>query len=185
MNNKAIITEIDKALIDAIKVENKRAFGMADFYFDNDKKYPGIIDKEEIINPFLQDQYKLSWYHRTSTSVLSVMEYNYGNKMDKVEETTPVQLIIFTRAALSFETIKDWFVSALPSVLNKAICESLQIFNCTIEVRGTEMNSNVVFKEECTEPNVRVGGQYGLIAIRYEIKTSYRRGCQTFCDCTN
>ena len=183
MQNKTIIAEIDKALLAAIKVENKRAFGMADFYFDGEKRYPGIINGEDIINPFLQDQYKLSWYHRTSTSSFNAMEFDYGNKMDKVEETTPVQLIIFTRAAISFETIKDWFVSALPSVLSKAICESLQIFGCTIEVASTEMNSNVVFKEECTEPNVRVGGQYGLIAVRYTIKTTYRRGCQDFCVC--
>lgn len=185
MQNKAIITEIDKALIAAVKVENKRAFGMADFYYDGDKRYPGIIDKQDIVNPFLQDQYQLSWYHRTATSSFNLTENNYGNKLDKVEETTPIQLIIFTRAAISFETVKDWFVSALPSVLSKAVCESLQIFDCTFEIRSTEMNSNIVFKEECTEPNVRVGGHYGLIAIRYEIKTSYRRGCQTFCDCTN
>lgn len=183
MQNKTIIAEIDKALLAAIKVENKRAFGMADFYFDGDKRYPGIINGEDIINPFLQDQYKLSWYHRTSTSSFNAMEFDYGNKMDKVEETTPVQLIIFTRAAINFETIKDWFVSALPSVMSKAICESLQIFGCTIEVASTEMNSNVVFKEECTEPNVRVGGQYGLIAVRYTIKSTYRRGCQDFCVC--
>lgn len=183
MQNKTIIAEIDKALLAAIKVENKRAFGMADFYFDGEKRYPGIINGEDIINPFLQDQYKLSWYHRTSTSSFNAMEFDYGNKMDKVEETTPVQLIIFTRAAISFETIKDWFVSALPSVMSKAICESLQIFGCTIEVTSTEMNSNVVFKEECTEPNVRVGGQYGLIAVRYTIKSTYRRGCQDFCVC--
>ena len=183
MQNKTIIAEIDKALLAAIKVENKRAFGMADFYFDGEKRYPGIINGEDIINPFLQDQYKISWYHRTSTSSFNAMEFDYGNKMDKVEETTPVQLIIFTRAAISFETIKDWFVSALPSVMSKAICESLQIFGCTIEVTSTEMNSNVVFKEECTEPNVRVGGQYGLIAVRYTIKTTYRRGCQDFCVC--
>ena len=183
MQNKTIIAEIDKALLAAIKVENKRAFGMADFYFDGEKRYPGIINGEDIINPFLQDQYKLSWYHRTSTSSFNAMEFDYGNKMDKVEETTPVQLIIFTRAAISFETIKDWFVSALPSVMSKAICESLQIFGCTIEVASTEMNSNVVFKEECTEPNVRVGGQYGLIAVRYTIKSTYRRGCQDFCVC--
>lgn len=183
MQNKTIIAEIDKALLAAIKVENKRAFGMADFYFDGEKRYPGIINGEDIINPFLQDQYKISWYHRTSTSSFNAMEFDYGNKMDKVEETTPVQLIIFTRAAISFETIKDWFVSALPSVMSKAICESLQIFGCTIEVASTEMNSNVVFKEECTEPNVRVGGQYGLIAVRYTIKSTYRRGCQDFCVC--
>lgn len=183
MQNKTIIAEIDKALLAAIKVENKRAFGMADFYFDGEKRYPGIINGEDIINPFLQDQYKLSWYHRTSTSSFNAMEFDYGNKMDKVEETTPVQLIIFTRAAISFETIKDWFVSALPSVMSKAICESLQIFGCTIEVTSTDMNSNVVFKEECTEPNVRVGGQYGLIAVRYTIKSTYRRGCQDFCVC--
>jgi hypothetical protein len=183
MQNKTIIAEIDKALLAAIKVENKRAFGMADFYFDGEKRYPGIINGEDIINPFLQDQYKISWYHRTSTSSFNLMEFDYGNKMDKVEETTPVQLIIFTRAAISFETIKDWFVSALPSVLSKATCESLQIFGCTIEVASTEMNSNVVFKEECTEPTVRVGGQYGLIAVRYTIKSTYRRGCQDFCVC--
>ena len=183
MQNKTIIAEIDKALLAAIKVENKRAFGMADFYFDGEKRYPGIINGEDIINPFLQDQYKISWYHRTSTSSFNAMEFDYGNKMDKVEETTPVQLIIFTRAAISFETIKDWFVSALPSVMSKAICESLQIFGSTIEVASTEMNSNVVFKEECTEPNVRVGGQYGLIAVRYTIKSTYRRGCQDFCVC--
>lgn len=183
MQNKTIIAEIDKALLAAVKVENKRAFGMADFYFDGEKRYPGIINGEDIINPFLQDQYKLSWYHRTSTSSFNLMEFDYGNKMNKVEETTPVQLIIFTRAAISFETIKDWFVSALPSVMSKAICESLQIFGCTIEVASTEMNSNIVFKEECTEPNVRVGGQYGLIAVRYTIKSTYRRGCQDFCVC--
>jgi hypothetical protein len=183
MNNKAIITEIDKALVAAIQIENRKAFGMADFYYDGDKKYPGVIDGENIINPFLQDQFKISWYHRTSSSSFNAMEFDYGNKMDKVEETTPVQLIIFTRALINFETIKDWFVSALPSVMSKAICESLQIFGCTIEVTSTEMNSNVVFKEECTDAQVRVGGQYGLIAVRYTIKSTYRRGCQTFCDC--
>lgn len=185
MQNKVIISEIDKALLMAIKVDNKHAFGMADFYYNEDKRYPGIIDKENIINPFLQDQYKLSWYHRTSLSTFVTTEYNYGDNMNKVEETTPVQLIIFTRVATDFETIKDWFVSALPSVMSKAICESLSLFGCTIEVTSTEMNSNFVFREECSDPTVRVAGQYGLIAVRYTIKSTYRRGCQDFCACSN
>ncbi len=31
MNNKAIITEIDKALVAAIQIENRKAFGMLTF----------------------------------------------------------------------------------------------------------------------------------------------------------
>lgn len=185
MQNKTIISEIDTALLAAINVDNKHAFGMADFYFDDAKKYPGIIDKENIINPFMQDQYNLSWYHRTSSSSFVTTEYNYGDKMNKVEETTPVQLVIFTKVAANFETIKDWFVSALPSVMSKALCESLSLFGCTIEITSTEMNSDFVFREECSERPVRVGGQYGLIAVRYTIKSTYRRGCQNFCECAN
>jgi hypothetical protein len=183
MNLKQVITEIDNAILAAVTIAPNKAFGLAEFYFDGDKRYPGINNKGEVTNCLLDDRYKLSWYHRSESSRIKVIENNYGDKLDKVEETTPVSLVIYAERIQTSQTIKDIFVSAIPSVLSKLVCESIDVFDTTFEIVETEMNSFLVFKEECSAPDVRVGLNHALIAVRYEIKQTYRRGCTVICDC--
>lgn len=187
MNLKSVITEVDNAILNAFPFAPNKAFGLAEFYYDGDKRYPGIVqDNGEVRNCFLEDQYKISWYHRSQSSRLRVIDYNYGDKLDKVEEITPVSLIIYANRAQikqSAQTIKDIFVSKIPSVLSKLVCESIDIFDCTFELTETEMNSSLIFKEECSVPDVRVGLEHALIAVRYEIKQTYRRSCTVICEC--
>ena len=183
MNLKGIIAEIDKALIAQIPLQPTKAFGLAEFYYDGDKRFPGVVNGTEVTNCLLDDSYQVSWYHRSESTDYRVIENNYGDKMDKVEEITPVNLIIYARRSKPLQVIKDIFASALPSVLSKLVCESLMLFDCTIELKGAEMNTTLVFKDECTVPDVRVGIEHGLIAIRYDIKSTYRRGCETICEC--
>lgn len=189
MNLKAIITEIDKQMIASLNagaLMPLKAFGLAEFYYDKDKKYPGIVNGGEVTNCLLDDGFNVSWYHRSEYSEYTTIEENYGDKMDKVEETTPVVLVIYAnriKTQQSLQTIKDIFASVIPSVLDKATCEVLSIFDCTIELRNAEMNTTLVFREECTIPDVRVGIEHGLISVRYEIKSTYRRGCEVICEC--
>jgi hypothetical protein len=183
MNLKQVINEIDNAIIAALPLTPNKAFGLAEFYYDGEKRYPGININGEVTNCLLQDQYEISWYHRSESSRLTVIENNFGDKMDKVEETTPVTLVIYANKTLTSQTIKDIFVSAIPSVLSKLMCESINVFDCTFELTETEMNSTLVFREECSIPDVRVGLNHGLLAVRYEIKQTYRRGCTVICEC--
>lgn len=186
MNLKQIISHIDTALKANIKLSTQYAFGLAEFYYDGDKRYPGVIEGGNIIQPLMRDDYAVSWYHRTTVSEYSTVEFNYGDKLDKVQERIPVQLVIncnTIKLGQSLQTIKDIFASSIPSVLSKAVCESLQLFDCTIELVNAELNSNIVLREECSIPDVRVGVEHGLVAIRYVIQTTYRRGCITICEC--
>ncbi len=186
MNLKQIIAQIDTELKAKIKLSTQNAFGLAEFYYDGEKRYPGIVDGGNVTQPLMQDQYNISWYHRSTVSNYQVIESNYGNRLDKVEEITPVQLVIncnTIKLGHSLQTIKDIFASAIPSVLSKQVCESLDLFDCTIELVNSELNSVIVLREECSLPDVRVGIEHGLIAIRYEIKTTYRRGCTVICEC--
>lgn len=187
MKLATIINEIDKVLMDKVPFAPNRAFGLAEVYYEGEKYHPGIIDnKGNITNPFLDDQYAVSWYHRNQTGTYSIVESNYGNNLNKVEETNIIQLVIYTdrtKIKNSLETLKDVFISAIPSVLSKAICESIGVFGCEIELKSHELDTKKVFKEECSTEYVRAGVQYGLIAIRYEIKTVYRRGCEVTCEC--
>ena len=183
MNLKQIIQEVDNAITTALPIAPNNAFGLAEFYYDGDKRYPGINNKGEMTKCFMQDQYKLSWYHRSESSRFTIIENNFGDKLDKVEETIPVSLIIYAERTQPSQVIKDIFVSAIPSVLSKLVCESINIFDCTFEIRETEMNSTLIAREECTAADVRVGLNHALIAVRYEIKQTYRRGCIPICDC--
>lgn len=183
MNLKAVIHEIDTAILAVLPIAPNNAFGLAEFYYDGDKRYPGINNKGEVTNCLLNDNYKLSWYHRSETSRFRVIENNYGDRLDKVEETIPVSLIIYAERTQPSQVIKDIFVSAIPSVLSKLVCESINIFDCTFEITDTEMNTSLVLRDECSIPDVRVGLQHALIAVRYEIKQTYRRGCTVICDC--
>jgi hypothetical protein len=187
MNLKAVISEVDNAILNAFPFAPNKAFGLAEFYYDGDKRYPGIVQANgEVKNCFLEDQYQVSWYHRSESSRLVVIENNFGDKLDKVQETIPVQLIIYANRAQtkqSSQTIKDIFVSKIPSVLSKLVCESIDIFDCTFELTETEMNSTLVFREECSIPDVRVGLNHGLLAVRYEIKQTFRRSCTVICEC--
>ena len=60
MNLKQVITEVDNAILEAITIAPNKAFGLAEFYFDGDKRYPGINNKGEVTNCLLDDRYKLS-----------------------------------------------------------------------------------------------------------------------------
>ena len=187
MKLNAVITEVDNAILDAFPFAPNKAFGLAEFYYDGEKRYPGILQNNgEVRNCFLDDQYQVSWYHRSETSRLVVIENNFGDKLDKVEETTPVTLIIYANRAKtkqSSQTIKDIFVAKIPSVLSKLVCESINVFDCTFEITETAMNTALIFREECSVPDVRVGLEHALIAVRYEIKQTYRRSCTVICEC--
>lgn len=187
MNLRAIIEQVDKALIGNVPFAPKKAFGLAEFYYEQDKFYPGIIDNQgNITNPFLDDQQQVSWYHRNQTGQYRVVENNFGDKLNKVEETNEIQLVVYANRKnikQSLETLKDVFISAIPSVLSKVVCESIDLQSCEIELKNHDLNTHRVFKEECSTEYVRVGVEYGLIAIRYEIKAVYRRGCAPICEC--
>jgi hypothetical protein len=190
MNLKETIKEIDKVLINRITADELHpvnAFGLAAFYYDGDKRYPGLLSVTgEVKNCFLHDNYNLSWYHRNELSRFRIIENSYGDNLDMVEETIATNLIVNTNTNKTKRTlneIKDIFVAALPSTLPKSIREGLNLFSVTIEIGEALMNSNAVFREECSIPEVRVGNEHGLIAIRYEIKQTYRRGCIPLCDC--
>lgn len=190
MNLNKIISYIDARLIGAItanKLLPTHAFGLATRYYEEDKFFPGVVNVQgEITNCFLQDGYSVSWYHRNNSGTYNVVPNNFGNKNDKVEESNVVNLVIFANSKkinVSFETLKDIFISSLPSVLSKAECESSEIMGCEIELTAHELDSQLVVKEETNQDNVRVGLNHGLILIRYTIKSTYRRGCAVICEC--
>lgn len=191
MNLEQIINNIDATIISKLTASNlqpKKAFGLASRYYENDKFFPGVVSKSgEITNCFLDDNYAVSWYHRNQKGVYDNIENNFGNRQDKVQETNEISLVIYTntdKIKLSTETLKDVFISAVPSVLSKSVCESIDIFSCEIAPIAHELDSFLVFKEESNNDNVRVGVQHGLILIRYSIKSTYRRGCTVICECT-
>ena len=190
MNLKGIIEAIDNSLKAKLVASNllpTKAFGLASRYYEKEKYFPGVItDSGEITNCFLDDNYSVSWYHRNQKGTYTTIESNYGNNLDKVEEDNDISLVIFTntkKIKLSTEILKDIFTNSLPSVLTKSQCESLDLFDCRIELQSHELDSNLVFKNESNNDNVRVGVEHGLILIRYSIKTTYRRGCTVICEC--
>jgi hypothetical protein len=190
MNLKDIIESIDEALklkLVASNLQPTHAFGLASRYYEKDKYFPGVIlENGEITNCFLDDAFAVSWYHRNEKGTYNTIENNYGNDLNKVEEENEISLVIFANTKnikLSTETLKDLFTNSLPSVLSKLRCESLDIFDCRIELQSHELDSNLVFKAECNNDNVRVGVEHGLILIRYTIKSTYRRGCTVICEC--
>jgi hypothetical protein len=190
MNVKGIIEAIDTNLKSKLVASNLQpmfAFGLASRYYENDKYYPGIVSEQgEIKNCFLDDSFNVSWFHRNQKGTYAIIENNFGDGLDKVEETNEISLVIYTntkKIKLSTDTLKDIFISSIPSVLSKATCESLDLFSCRIELQSHELDSNLVFKEESNNDNVRVGVEHGLILIRYQIKSTYRRGCTVICEC--
>jgi hypothetical protein len=190
MNVKGIIVAIDTTLKSKLVASNLQpmfTFGMASRYYEKDKYYPGIISEQgEITNCFLEDKFNVSWYHRNQKGTYAIIENNFGDGLDKVEETNEISLVIYTntkKIKLSTDTLKDIFISSIPSVLSKSTCESLDLFSCRIELQSHELDSNLVFKEESNSDNVRVGVEHGLVLIRYQIKSTYRRGCTVICEC--
>ena len=190
MNLKGIIQAIDNSLKAKLVASNLlpiHAFGLASRYYEKEQYFPGVIlDNGEITNCFLDDNYSVSWYHRNEKGTYNTIENNYGNNLNKVEEENDISLVIFTntkKIKLSTEVLKDIFTNSLPSVLSKSTCESLDIFDCRIELQSHELDSNLVFKSESNNDNVRVGVEHGLILIRYTVKSTYRRGCAVICEC--
>lgn len=188
MNLKGIIHEIDTLILDNINVRSllpQKSFGLAERYYDEKTYYSGVFNGSNVENCMLDDRFALSWYHRNQSGGYGLVENNFGDLNDKVEEVNEVELIIFAqqqKTKVSFETLKDIFVSAIPSVLSKVVCESLQLFDCRIDLISHELDSRLVIERETNKPDVRVGLNNGLIAIRYRIFTTYRRGCIVICE---
>jgi hypothetical protein len=191
MNLRNLVELIDTKIVSQVgmitTLQPIKAFGLAEFYYDQDTFYPGIINGGKIEEVFLQDNFNLSWYSRNTNGSYTNIENNFGNKNNKVEETTEIKLVAYTnriKTGFSLETIKDIFVSSIPSVLSKSECESNEIDGCQIELISHELDTYKVYKEETnSNAKVRVGVEFGLISIRYNIKATYRRGCRVICEC--
>jgi hypothetical protein len=187
MNLSCIIDNINEVLMSKLKLANIKSFGLTEFYHEGDKFFPGIQKQGgEMKNVFLQDEYNISFYHRSESGNFEEAERNFKRDSDKTREIIPVNLIIFAdrnKTKLSQQNVKDLFVAALPSFLDKSICESIGIFDCRLELSNYELDTTKVFRQECNNnAGVRVGIEKGLLAIRYNLSITYRRGCTVICD---
>ena len=189
MNLEQIIEVIDTQIKQFIPASFApiNAFGLTQRYYEDDKFYPGILLKNgEITNPFLQDQYAVSWYHRNETGTYNLDSNQEGDNNDNQIEKNTIDLIIFyntRKINITGTKLKDVFIDAIPSILSHSVRESLNLSSCDMALVSHELDSNKVFKQECNKdtPDVRIGVEHGLLSIRYEITSSYRRNCVNVC----
>ena len=182
MNLSGIISAIDGQMTFPYTVTQ---FGLASRYYESATVfYAGVIKPSgEVQNCYLSDLSPLTYYHRIIRSTFNTIPRSYGDKDDRVEEISDIDLVAFgTDLNITPQKLADIFVAALPSVLDSTTCESLSISDCRIELLSHETDPVVVWREETSDPKVRAGLNKALIKVRYRILCTYRRSCINVCD---
>jgi hypothetical protein len=182
MNLSGIISAIDSQMT---LPYNNTAFGLASRYYESPTVfYAGVIKPSgDVQNCYLSDISPLTYYHRIIRSTFNTIARSYGDKDDRVEEISDIDLVAFgTDLKITPQKLADIFVATLPSTLDAVTCESLSVTDCRIELISHETDPVIVWREETSDPKVRAGLNKALIKVRYRILCTYRRSCINVCD---
>lgn len=150
---------------------------------------PVVIDKfAEMKYVGIDDTYPLTIYHRllNNTYQKSGAKQGYGDNISRTVQTTDMLMVVSGTGnilKLTSEQLEAVLAVSFPDNIAATQIAALKLDYMTVTLLGSDMNNLNVFNTEYRNIDFVPPEDLLLFSMRYQIETSFRKGCFKLCDC--
>jgi hypothetical protein len=149
--------------------------------------YPVVFDlagNGTKVNP--DDTYPIQIYHKILNKTYQVKPTSVGDRANVVSEKTDVKMVVAgwtSRLGLAQEDLEALITSTFPDQISAALYAPLKLQNLVITLQSSVLDRAQVYRDEYRGLPYQVKPEQILFAIRYQIESTYKKGCFIISDC--
>ena len=136
------------------------------------------------INP--DDTYPIQIYHKILNKTYQVKPSSVGSKANVVSEKTDVKMIVAgwtNRLQLTQEDLEALITSNFPDQISPSLYTPLRLQNLVVTLQSSVLDRAQVYAGEYRGIPYQVRPEQILFSIRYQIESTYKKGCFIITDC--
>ena len=136
------------------------------------------------INP--DDTYPIQIYHKILNKTYQVKPSSVGSKANVVSEKTDVKMIVAgwtSRLQLTQEDLEALITSNFPDQISPSLYTPLRLQNLVVTLQSSVLDRAQVYAGEYRGIPYQVRPEQILFSIRYQIESTYKKGCFIITDC--
>lgn len=136
------------------------------------------------VNP--DDTYPLQIYHRILNKSYQVKPASVGDRANVISERTDAKMVVAgwtNRLSMTQEDLEALLASNFPDQIAPALYTPLRLLNLVVTLQSTVLDRAQVYREEYRGLPYQVRPEQILLSIRYQIESTYRKGCFIITDC--
>jgi len=149
--------------------------------------YPIVYDltgNGSKVNP--DDTYPIQIYHKILNKTYQVKPGSVGDRSNVVSEKTDVKMVVAgwtNPLQLTQEDLEALIASNFPDQIAPALYTPLRLQNLVITLVSSVLDRAQVYREEYRGIPYQVRPEQILFSIRYQIESTYKKGCFIITDC--
>jgi hypothetical protein len=136
------------------------------------------------VNP--DDTYPIQIYHKILNKTYQIKPSSVGDRANMVSEKTDVKMVVAgwtNRLSMTQEDLEALLTSNFPDQIAPALYTPLKLHNLVVTLQSSVLDRAQVFREEYRGLPYQVRPEQILFSIRYQIESSYKKGCFIITDC--
>ena len=136
------------------------------------------------INP--DDTYPIQIYHKILNKTYQVKPSSVGSRANVVSEKTDVKMIVAgwtSRLQLTQEDLEALIASNFPDQISPSLYSPLKLQNLVVTLQSSVLDRAQVYAGEYRGIPFQVSPEQILFSIRYQIESTYKKGCFIITDC--
>ena len=149
--------------------------------------YPVVYDltgNGSKVNP--DDTYPIQIYHKILNKTYQVSASSVGSRSNVVTERTDVKMVVAgwtSRLQLTQEDLEALIASNFPDQIAPALYTPLRLQRLVVTLQSSVLDRAQVYREEYRGIPYQVRPEQILFSIRYQIESTYKKGCFIITDC--
>jgi hypothetical protein len=132
------------------------------------------------------DTYPLQIYHKILNRTYQVKPSSVGSRANVVSEKTDVKMIVagWTNILqLSQEDVEALIASNFPDQIDPSLYTPLRLQNLVVTLQSSVLDRAQVYAGEYRGITYQIGPEQILLSIRYQIESTWKKGCFIITDC--
>jgi hypothetical protein len=132
------------------------------------------------------DTYPIQIYHKILNKSYQVKPSSVGSRSNVVSEKTDVKMVVAgwtNRLCLTQEDLEALITSDFPDQIDPSLYVPLKLQNLVVTLQSSVLDRAQVYAGEYKGIPYQVKPEQILFAIRYQIESTYKKGCFIITDC--
>jgi hypothetical protein len=149
--------------------------------------YPAVFDiSGNGVKLSPDDTYPIQIYHKLLHKTYAVKVTSTGDRANIMIEKTDAKMVVAgwtDRLQLTQEDLEALIVSNFPDQIRDTVYRPLRLQHLSVSLQSCQLDRSQVFREEYKGIPYQVAPAQILFAIRYQIESTYQKGCFIITDC--
>ena len=137
-----------------------------------------------MVNP--DDTYPIQIYHKILNKTYQIKPSSVGNRSNVISEKTDVKMVVAgwtNLLGLTQEDLEALIASNFPDQIDASLYTPLKLQNLVVTLQSSVLDKAQVYAAEYKGISYQVKPEQILFAIRYQIESTYKKGCFIINDC--